>query len=356
MHIAMPVHSDASECGFSLIELLVSLLITTVLMGMTFATMKDTMSANEAAKLVTGMNSQLRSAVDLFVRDGLQIAQGLPNSRRISVPNGGGAALINRPGPPTAALTFPNDTTIAAVTPGPDLGSTVNTQTTDLITFIGADGTFEGAPVTALQTSPASITIGPAFNISNGDRDDVRVGDLLMVERGAINTLLYVSGVNAQTVSFGTGDPFKLNQFSASATMTGTLNRIAAATGTITATRIRMVTYYVDNAAALGAPTLMRRINMRAATAVGIGIENLRLTYDISDGMKLSTGVRLVTADFAPGGGCGASAACSVNQIAKINLVMAARSWETFATTKRFFRNTVFTQISARNLQFVNEY
>lgn len=358
MQTPMPVQSLASERGFSLLELLMALLITGVLMGMTMTSMFESMRANEAANEVTGMNNQLRDGVDLFVRDSLQIAQGLPNSRRLTVPNGTGILLINRPGPPGAALTFIDDTSIGAITPGPNLGPTVNGQATDIITFLGADGTFEDVAVTpSTNVSPATITVNAAVNITNGDRNDVRVGDLLMVTRGSINSLMYVTAVNGQVVTFGTGDPFNLNQFSTDPATTGTFDRIASATtGTTEATRIRMVTYYIDNATTLGAPTLMRRINMRAATAVGIAIENLRLTYDVSDGTKLSTGVRFVTADLSPGGGCGAAAACSVNQIAKINLVMAARSWEEFSQTHKFFRNTVYTQVSARNLQFINEY
>jgi hypothetical protein len=46
------------------------------------------MQATGKAKLVTGMNNGLRTAMDLMVRDMLQVGQGLPTGRVILVPSG----------------------------------------------------------------------------------------------------------------------------------------------------------------------------------------------------------------------------------------------------------------------------
>jgi Tfp pilus assembly protein PilW len=69
-----------------LIELLVTMAITMIIMGATFAAMAQAMQATGKAKLVTGMNNGLRTAMDLMVRDMLQVGQGLPTGRVILVP------------------------------------------------------------------------------------------------------------------------------------------------------------------------------------------------------------------------------------------------------------------------------
>ena len=64
--------------------------ITTVILGATMAAMNDAIKATESAQLVTGLNNGLRTAMDLMVRDMLQVGQGLPSGRVILVPSGDG--------------------------------------------------------------------------------------------------------------------------------------------------------------------------------------------------------------------------------------------------------------------------
>ena len=43
--------------------------------------------------------------------------------------------------------------------------------------------------------------------------DNVRVGDLLLIAKGAGSVLVHVTAVAVQTVTFAPGDPLNLNQF-----------------------------------------------------------------------------------------------------------------------------------------------
>lgn len=89
--------ADRREAGFTLVELLVTMAITLVVMGATLTAMVHAMRANESARAVTGMNNNLRNAMDLIVRDLIQVGQGLPTGRVVLVPAGVGAQPINRP-------------------------------------------------------------------------------------------------------------------------------------------------------------------------------------------------------------------------------------------------------------------
>ena len=109
--------------------------IMMVVLAGTFSAMSQAMKAEELTRLITNMNATLRSTMDLVVRDFLQIGQGLPDARRIGVPNGTGALAIRRPGPaaaeaapcPGVPADFPRRRLrIPAVTVGPGLGPRVN--------------------------------------------------------------------------------------------------------------------------------------------------------------------------------------------------------------------------------------
>ncbi len=81
------------------IELLVTMAITTVILGATMAAMTDAIKATESATQITDMNNGLRTAMDLMVRDMLQVGQGLPGGRAILVPNGANSVPMQLPGP-----------------------------------------------------------------------------------------------------------------------------------------------------------------------------------------------------------------------------------------------------------------
>jgi hypothetical protein len=111
-----------------------------------------------------------------------------------------------------------------------------------------------------------------------------------------------------------------------------------------TATRVWLVSYYVDTTTDATLPRLVRRINMGDTLAIAMGVENLQITYDIIDGVTNPTNLEAL-----PAGN-------SANQIRKANLFLAARSLDIDRQTNAFFRNSMATQVGLRSLSFVDRY
>jgi prepilin-type N-terminal cleavage/methylation domain-containing protein len=376
---------DASrEQGFSLAELLVSVAISTIILGTTIAAMLNAVRANDTAVLVTGMNNNLRTAMDLVTRDLLQVGQGLPTGRIVDIPNGPGATAVRRPGPPGTNLTWALGTaSLSAVTPGPGLGPVVNNVATDLITTLAVDSAFERVPVTRIQNTtatirgcpcPTSVPAGPGANLTNGDADDINVGDLIMFTKGAVTTLVQVTGVNAQILTFAPGDSLNLNQNLAFNPPNGATGTMAEVIGTapanlpngtenvdsVAAYRVRMITYYVDATTDPARPRLVRRMgngdpmvyNNNLGTAVAFDVEGFTISYDLADGVNNPADLRFEPQDLDD---CD-PAPCSPNSIRKVNAVLAGRSRRQLNNTGLFFRNSLSSQVSLRSLAFVDRY
>jgi type II secretory pathway pseudopilin PulG len=357
----------AGDRGYSLIELLIAMGLTTVVMGVTMAGLSDAMRANDMVVHVTTMNNGLRLAMDLMVRDMLQTGSGLGKGHAIQIPSGG--SLIRRPGPPTTAYTRPaTEVAIPAVIPGPALGPTINGVATDIITILTADNNFTDVPLAAVSTYYVDVTT--ATDIGTGV-DRVIAGQLLMVTKGTATTLVQVTDVNASSrrITFATNDSLNLNQsgtgiLGSMAVLNARAPTAAAAAAAATRlTRVRMISYYLDNTTTPGSPRLVRRINNgdhvtfnnNLGTAVAIDIENLVFSYDINDGASNPSNVRFVPVDLTASGACNPDP-CSPTQIRKINVTMTARSQNVNQPKARVFRNTLNSQIALRGMALVNDY
>ena len=387
----MSGHPRSSQSGFTIVELLVAMGVMLVVLAGTTQILSNAMSTQTAAKQMLDMNSQLRVAMDLVQRDMLQVGQGLPVGRRVGIPNDAGATPINRPGPAAVGAcagvdTFPLDSTLPAVTVGADLGPPINGVCTDVITILAADNMFGAIPVAAIGADGTTAVIhnrdllGAVVNISDNpdvSGDNLRPGDLLMLAKGAASVLMQVTDVVGQTVTFAAGadDPLGLNQFDMGLAVQGTINQLKAAApvdpdapvvvggvqraGPSQATRIRMITYYVDVDANPMVPRLMRVIGGGQPNAVGMGVQAFRLTYDIADQSTNPTSVRMDAGDLAGGGAC-SPAPCSENQIRKVNITMAMNASQhqagSLADHGRQSQNTLYTQVSLRSMAFVDRY
>jgi prepilin-type N-terminal cleavage/methylation domain-containing protein len=383
--------------GFSLVELLVTMAITLVIMGATMAALGDAWKASESASLITTLNGGVRVAMDLVVRDLLQVGQGLPTGRNITIPSGGTAVML--PGPPGEPnYTLPITTTVfSAVIPGPNRGGRVAGQTTntDMITTFAADSSFEGRALTALADNSMTVALPPVFNganISDGgvnSADDIDTGNLIMLTKGALSAIVEVTSVVGQVINFAAGDALNLNQAWTVNGSVGAYRRSApglnAAVPPVesqtagllpsTATRIRMVTYYIDAATEPLRPRLVRRMNNRVCsgipppvgcnaatfdntrgTVVAFDVENLTFSYDMADGANDPAGVRMITpVDFTTAGAC-TPIACAPGRIRKVNVLLAARARRPMRATRQLFRTSLFSQVSLRSLAFVDNY
>jgi type II secretory pathway pseudopilin PulG len=369
------------EAGFTLVEMMITLGLTLIIMASTMGAMSNAIRAGEVATLTTNMNQGLRTAMDIMVRDMLQVGQGLPSGRTIDIPQGGSGTAIRIPGAPGTTRTLPTSASeMTAIIPGAGLGPTINGVATDVITIVLADGAFLSTisdyDVNLTALTATTMTVEPTVDISNGGADDLKVGDLIMLQKTTSTALVQITALDgAQTATFGAVDSLNLNQTGAT---TGTLTRhvatapleVAGSNGFVpsTATRIRMITYYLDNTTQPSRPRLVRRINNgyclpdchtaynnNAGTAVAFDVENLQLTYDLVDGVGNPAEVEMTTTDQGTTGRCSPNP-CSPNQIRKINIKLSGRSRTTMRQTRQFFRNTLDTQVSLRSMSFIDRY
>jgi prepilin-type N-terminal cleavage/methylation domain-containing protein len=368
-------HAKTRQAGYSLIEMMVAMGVMTVVMGATVASLDQATKMNNAAVLMTGVNNGLRTGMDLMIRDMLQIGSGLPTGHVVLIPSGTGAVQMNIPGPPsTAFLTPSGDVDWAAVIPGDGIGPTINGVATDTITMLMADNNFVDMPLTAITNTTIDVAAthpgtGQAINIQTGV-DRLQTGQLLMLEKGSATTLVQITSISytSRRITFANGDSLKLNQTAAAA---GNVVALRAAdppdtltNGVIptTATRVRMISYYLDTSVPLH-PRLVRRINNGhpttfnnvLGTAVALDIENLQFTYDLVDGVSNPSNVAFVAADYTTSGACSPNA-CSQVQIRKVNVVMMGRSPNPLPGKSTVYRNTLQSQVSLRGMAFVDEY
>lgn len=357
--------------GFSLIEVMISMALLLIVIGATLSTLNDALHANEAVTEMADMEDNLRAGMNLMVRDIVQAGSGIPIGG-LPVPYTASGSIgpvplpINRPSPPTFNYTFPVSSTISAVTPGYQLGPSQLGQLTDMITVIYADNTLPWstmAPINNAGSVPAcgggvtttSITFDEATagcaptTVSTGNVA-VQPGDLIMLTNGqGGNIVEEVTSIAGTKLNFGAGDAFNLNGQAADS---GTIVQMETPGSSpvsfppTSATRIYMISYFLDSTTNPQRPQLMRQVNFRQANAVGQVMEGLQVSYDVVNAVATvpANNSRQIIAPDSP------------NQIRKVNLYLAARSETPYSVSKQYFRDNLVTQIGLRSLAFQNLY
>jgi hypothetical protein len=260
---------------------------------------------------------------------------------------------------------------MAAVIPGPGLGPTINNVATDIVSTLSVDSAFDRVRLTAITAT--SVTVQTSVAITGNVPTAVRPGDLIMLLKGSTSTLVQVTSItNPSTINFAANDSLNLNQAGGA---TGTVGALMATdpADTIdppdepyiptTASRIRMISYYLDTASDPARPRLVRRLNNgdpstydnASGTAVAFDVENLQITYDLVDSVNNWANVEMNAADLAGTGACSPDE-CHPNQIRKVNITVSGRSRTALRSSKQFFRNSLSTQVSLRSLAFVDRY
>ncbi len=338
------MRSLRGEAGFSLAEFLVSVTLTLVVLALAFTSFQNAYSISESAALMADVNENLRSAMHFLVRDLIQTGQGIPTGG-IPIPSGTGAQPVRRPSPPGAAYTFSDGPVLPALTPGAGLGPTVGGWATDMVTLLYADITLplNAAPLAFVAADGSRATVDPSIPITDPDTA-IRPGDLILFSNALGNALQEVTRTDGgQTMFFDTGDPLNLNQPGAGE---GTLGQLQSAPGQYpptTATRVVMVTYYLD-ATDPSSPRLMRQVGAGTPLAIALNIENLQLSFDLVDGVTNPTNVKTPVPPNSP------------QEIRKVNVFVTARSETPHRIMRQFLRNSLSTQVSLRSLSFVDRY
>lgn len=377
--------------GFTMIELLIAMAVTMIILGVAVNTFRDALQSNNAVSQSSDMTDNLRAGLNLLELDLQQAGEGIPQSG-IPIPytsNGsstapcGTTAAPNRP-VLTGTATFPQcNAVLPAVEPGQAMGPLITAPDavagnpsnplsfTDEITVLYADNTavLDGQPINKPATttpvaSPAcngtltvtgnSLTVvfdTTCINLSTVGTP-VFAGDLVMFTNTLGSAIMTVTSVSGQALTFAAGDAFNLNgrtdpsgtikQLETSSTCGGA----PACFPPTTATRIMMISYYLDNISSPPYIRLIRRVNFNAPTPVGETLENLQFTYNFVDGAT------------NPSNQPGIPNGNSESQIRSVNVFLGARSSYNQHQGNRlqYARNNLTTQISLRSMAYVNKY
>jgi hypothetical protein len=334
--------------------------ITLLVVAGTLAMLDQGQHTSEGIALSSNTLQNLRAGMNYLSRDVVLAGQGLPTGG-VSIPNGSGVP-VNRPGPTGTTYTFgtsPNFfTAIPAVTTGGGLGPNV-LRPSDMITVMYTDNSLtlnQNVINDPGGTPPCSGSIDPngafvTFDINctplgaGPGGQNIQAGDLIMFSNAQGNALAAVTTIAGQTLNFATGDPYNLNQRT---DPSGTMKQIQVPRGSgtyppTTATRLLMLTYYLDNTQPEN-PRLMRRVNFNLPSAVSEDIEDLQISYDFVDGNGNPSDLKDPPANDSP------------NQIQNVNLFIAGRSSYPFSQTNQYYRNNLITQVAPRSLVFFNRY
>jgi type II secretory pathway pseudopilin PulG len=362
------------EIGFSLLELMVSVSILVAVVGVTLKVLVDAQHANEGVTLLADMNANLRSSMVDMGRDIIQAGESIPQGG-IGYPQG---LTISWPAPPGKTYHYPlpaplpQSASLMAVVPGDAEGLTVNGAVSDMIWMIYADNSLIDAnqhlinsfPVTiasasttcvgTIASSGLTVAFDPNCIVITGDNAIVPGNLIMFTAPSGATSIQTVTSVAGQTVTFATGDAFNFNGHVAGHT-SGSLYSLQTSPGsgvygTTTATRVKLITYYIDNTNP-NVPLLMREVNFQTPQAIGQGIEGLQVTYGItgSNNPALYGTAGPANAKYPMG-------TDTPTQIREVNLFVAGRSENTFSQGGQFFRDNMVTKICVRSLSFVNRY
>jgi hypothetical protein len=194
------------------------------------------------------------------------------------------------------------------------------------------------------------------FNITSLAASGVQInpGDLIMFSNPNGSALQVVTSVSGQTLGFSSGDAFRLNGMTSAAggtivqiqnytinAITGHKNYLGTYPQTL-ATRIWMVSYWLDNVTDPIHVRLDRALNFNAPQPVGETLENLQFTFNFNDGIAVNE-ITIPTG-------------YSESQVRSVNLYLSTRSTSMLGQTKTYARENFQTQLSLRSMAYVNRY
>jgi type II secretory pathway pseudopilin PulG len=373
--------------GFTMIELMIAMAVTMVLLYAAVRAFKDASQSNQQITFASDMTDNLRAGLNYIQQDLIQAGTGIPTAG-IPIPNTpNGTGTCSTSLPPnrpvfSGTLTFPQcNFVLPSVEPGQALGPLITapdaiagnvsnpSSFTDEISMLYADNSagLEGKPINqppsvgnpgcpagSISVNGQIVTFDPTcVNMAalTASGAQIQPGDLIMFSNVKGNALQEVTAAAGNTLTFGPGDAFNIN---ARTDPNGTILQLQNAGCTTsancwpptTATRVWMITYYLDN---LTDPThvrLIRRVNFNPGSPVGETLENMQYTYNFVDGVNNPT-----NQPFVPVGNTEA-------QIRSVSISLGARSSYMIRKGNQslFARDNLVTQVSLRSMSYVDNY
>jgi prepilin-type N-terminal cleavage/methylation domain-containing protein len=380
--------------GFTLVEMMIAMAVTLILLYAAVTTFRDATNSNQVVTQAADMTENFRAGLNIIELDLQQAGTGIPLGG-INIPytsNGSTTSPcsttlpINRPKLGGMTTFPPCNSTLPAVEPGNMLGPAITApdatagtaanpnSITDEITMLVADNTLgldskpvnqpatanppnPGCPGGSLRLTGTTLTVtfdSTCVNLNPSTSGiTVSPGDLIMFSNTLGNAILTVTSVSGQALTFASGDAFALNGRTETS---GTIQQLETGGPTCgggsacfpptLATRIWMISYYLDNISSPPFVRLIRQINMNPPSPVGETLENLQFTYNFVDGVTNPSNQATV-----PTGN-------SESQIRSVNVYLGARSgYQVHAGNQTLFaRTNLQTQVSLRSLAYVNRY
>lgn len=386
----------SSTRGFSLIELLISMIVGLIVIGAAVQLYSSAMDASWVIQQRTEMQQDLRAAENLLLKDVSLAGQGFygVNAESISLPTTKGNPLYGctTASPCAPAFTYPCVgagcvPTLYPIMPGYKKGITPPSGAvkSDVITVVYSDTnlalwcyTFNYAnggntiTLTAPANPPAcSLPAGQTYPLApNNPYVGLEPGDVIMVSNAsggaAVGEVTSISPANAgnaapnpcsgspcvggstYTITLQNGDPLNLNQ-------SGDPSDLTSLSSPTSIQRIFVVTYYLGNWKDAGGNTttiLYRQVNGLTAVPMVDNIANMQFTYDTYD-----TNGNLLNAT----GDGGEAGGTSPNLIRKVNIAHLTIHSQLYGAkggymNKGYQSFDVQTSISARNLSYTNRY
>jgi len=373
------------QYGFTLVELTVGMAVTLIVLAATVLAFRDATNANQHVTMSEDVTDNLRAGLNLIEQDLIQAGSGIPTggipipsfAASAACPNG--TSNINRP-VLTGTTTFPVcNLYLSAVEPGNGMGPLIaspdatSTTNSDIITMLYQDNTttsgtylvgMDAAPINGgtcngtISSTGKTVQFDSAcFDLSklSANGTQINPGDLILFSNNNGNALQSVSSVSGQTLTFSSGDAFGLN---GQATATGgtivqtqnyNTNPVTGAKifnlGTYpptTATRIWMISYYLDNVADPNHVQLIRRVNFNAGQPVGETLESLQFTFNFNDG-------KTANQPAVPNG-------FSENLIRSVNIYLGARSTNKYSQNRKYIRENFQSQVTLRSMAYFNQF
>src|SRR5260370_7661129 len=275
------------NCGFSLVELLIAMVVTLIIMTAGMMMFKKSADAIFIVAQKAEMQSNVRVGVNSIVRDLSRAGSGgmthggiaLPNTTAIYAPPFAGAPSNNVPN--ITGNTF-SQGTLYMVTPGWKAGPTINGKNTDAVTVTYLDPdldlTLDPTPSPtggSISANGDTVTLDPTTCTAacvaalNDPGTGVKVGDVFMLTntKGTVAASVSAFTAGGITIAFAAGDPLGMNDpnttgASGSIASLGTTCAPVGGPGCptgrnyplVTLSRIFMISYYIEQLAADGTP------------------------------------------------------------------------------------------------------
>jgi prepilin-type N-terminal cleavage/methylation domain-containing protein len=377
----MPI--TKSQRGFSLLELMVASVIGLVVILAMTSLFRTGMNATFTITQRAETQQNMRAAIELMTKDISMAGAGLP-SGGLQLASAGGNAKVacNQSGTCyIPADTYPTGNFMYGILPGfgngvqggaviPNAPAAVN----DSITSIYCDYNFPltnfsftfpsqtqatvaliAAPNSALPENilaPGGLNVGdlvfflvttPGLGQASGNQGTSAAQTAAVVAE--------ITGIPSNTdIQFASGDALNFNQTGANS-LANTIATLGPALGggnTVTACRLKAVTYFLQVPAAGGTvqtPRLMRQVNGLTAVPVADNIINLQFSYDI---ISSTTGLMNANQSNPIAGGD------SPALIQKINLWVMGESLTKGANSSQSMY--LASSVAARDMSFCNSY